>query len=45
MVADGEVDAAFNVSGGLHHAAPTHAAGFCVFNDPAVAIQYLFLVV
>ena len=41
MVADGEVDAAFNVSGGLHHAAPTHASGFCVFNDPAVAIQYL----
>ena len=41
MVADGEVDVAFNISGGLHHAASTHASGFCVFNDPAVAIQYL----
>ena len=41
MVADGEADVAFNISGGLHHAAPAHASGFCVFNDPAVAIQYL----
>ena len=41
MVANGEVDAAFNISGGLHHAAAGHASGFCVFNDPAVAINYL----
>ena len=41
LVADGEVDVGFNVSGGLHHAAAGHASGFCVFNDPAVAIQYL----
>ena len=33
--------AAFNISGGLHHAASGNAAGFCVFNDPAVAINYL----
>ena len=41
LVADREVDVAFNISGGLHHAAATHASGFCVFNDPAVAINYL----
>ena len=34
-------DVAFNISGGLHHAAARHASGFCVFNDPAIAINYL----
>ncbi|GAA4948720.1 acetoin utilization protein AcuC [Actinoplanes utahensis] len=32
---------AVNVSGGLHHAMPARAAGFCVYNDPAVAIAWL----
>ena len=41
MVADGEVSAAFNIGGGLHHAAARQASGFCVFNDPVVAIKYL----
>ncbi len=41
MVADGEAQAAFNISGGLHHAAARNASGFCVFNDPVVAIHYL----
>lgn len=41
MVADGTVRAAFNPSGGLHHAMAGHASGFCVFNDPAVAINTL----
>ena len=40
LVASGEVSAAFNISGGLHHAAADHASGFCVFNDPALAIHY-----
>ena len=40
MVASGEADAAFNISGGLHHAAADHASGFCVFNDPALAVHY-----
>lgn len=40
MVADGSVDVAFNISGGLHHAAAGHASGFCVFNDPALAVHY-----
>ncbi len=41
LVADGKADAAFSISGGLHHAAANHASGFCVFNDPALAIHYL----
>ena len=41
LVADGRVEAAFSISGGLHHAAANHASGFCVFNDPALAIHYL----
>ncbi|SUZ91597.1 uncharacterized protein METZ01_LOCUS44451 [marine metagenome] len=40
LVANGEVGAAFNISGGLHHAAAGHASGFCVFNDPVLAAQY-----
>ncbi len=40
MVAEGTVKSAFNISGGLHHAAADHASGFCVFNDPVVAINY-----
>ena len=34
-------DVAFNISGGLHHAMPGYAYGFCVFNDPVIAIKYL----
>ena len=37
----GEVDAAANFSGGLHHAMPNRASGFCVFNDPVMAIRAL----
>ncbi len=32
---------AFNISGGLHHAMPASASGFCIFNDPVVAIRAL----
>ena len=32
---------AVNVAGGLHHAMPAAASGFCVYNDPAVAIAWL----
>jgi len=32
---------AFNIAGGLHHAMPKHASGFCYINDPAVAIKDL----
>ncbi len=32
---------AFNAAGGLHHAMPSRASGFCVYDDPAVAIAWL----
>jgi acetoin utilization protein AcuC len=32
---------AVNVAGGLHHAMASSASGFCVYNDPAVAIRWL----
>ena len=35
----GRADTAFNIAGGLHHAMPDHAYGFCVFNDPVIAIH------
>jgi len=41
LIQQGEVDTAFNISGGLHHAAKSLASGFCYFNDIAIAIQYL----
>lgn len=39
-VMDG-VQVAVNLAGGLHHARYEEAAGFCIFNDPAVAIHVL----
>jgi acetoin utilization protein AcuC len=38
---EGEVLHAANVTGGLHHAMPDRASGFCVYNDVAVAIRWL----
>ncbi|MGI5485264.1 acetoin utilization protein AcuC [Microtetraspora malaysiensis] len=37
----GESAHAVNVAGGLHHAMAGTASGFCVYNDPAVAIAWL----
>jgi acetoin utilization protein AcuC len=37
----GTVPHAVNVAGGLHHAMPDRASGFCVYNDPAIAIARL----
>ena len=37
----GGFDHAFNAAGGLHHAMPERASGFCVYDDPAVAIAWL----
>jgi acetoin utilization protein AcuC len=34
----GDVEHAFHPGGGLHHAMPARAAGFCVYDDPALAI-------
>jgi len=36
---EGRADQAFVAGGGLHHAFANRAAGFCVYNDTAVAIQ------
>jgi acetoin utilization protein AcuC len=37
----GAADHAVNFAGGLHHAMPGAASGFCVYNDPALAIARL----
>ncbi len=37
----GRARRAFHVGGGLHHAMGNRAHGFCVYNDPAVAIRAL----
>ncbi|MBV9896443.1 MAG: acetoin utilization protein AcuC [Chloroflexi bacterium] len=37
-VLDHQYDHAFNPAGGLHHAMPERASGFCVYNDAAIAI-------
>ncbi len=37
----GEALRAINIAGGLHHAMPDRASGFCVYNDPAIAIARL----
>ena len=40
-VVAGDVAHAFNAAGGLHHAMPDRASGFCVYDDPAVAIAWM----
>jgi acetoin utilization protein AcuC len=40
-IAEGRADRAVNIAGGLHHAMPDRASGFCVYNDCAVAISWL----
>ncbi len=37
----GEAEHAINLAGGMHHAMPEGAAGFCIYNDAAVAIKLL----
>lgn len=41
LVLSGEVNAAFNPSGGLHHAMPGRASGFCYLNDVVLACMRL----
>ncbi|HEY9523691.1 MAG TPA: acetoin utilization protein AcuC [Thermopolyspora sp.] len=38
---EGEAQHALNIAGGLHHAMPAMASGFCVYNDPAIAIAWM----
>ena len=37
----GEAAHAANIAGGLHHAMRRSASGFCVYNDPAIAISWM----
>ncbi len=37
----GRAEHAFNPAGGLHHAMAEKASGFCVYDDPAIAIAWL----
>jgi acetoin utilization protein AcuC len=37
----GQAQHGISVSGGLHHAMRGSASGFCVYNDPAIAIKWL----
>jgi acetoin utilization protein AcuC len=37
----GHAEHGASIAGGLHHAMPGHASGFCVYNDPAIAISWL----
>ena len=37
----GTAEHAVNISGGLHHAMRDRASGFCVYDDPALAIAWL----
>ncbi len=41
LVTDGEVERAFHFAGGLHHAMPARASGFCYIDDPVLAILSL----
>ncbi|WP_305849392.1 acetoin utilization protein AcuC [Pontibacillus sp. ALD_SL1] len=40
-VLQNKVDHALNLGGGLHHGFQRKASGFCIYNDGAVAIQYI----
>lgn len=37
-ILDGSVEHAFHPGGGLHHAMPGRASGFCIYNDVALAV-------
>jgi len=41
LLIDGRADIAFNLLGGLHHAHPAKAGGFCYLNDVALACHHL----
>lgn len=41
QITSGAVEHAFNPAGGLHHAMPDRASGFCIYDDPAIAIRRL----
>lgn len=40
-VQSGRAQHAINIAGGLHHAMPDAASGFCIYNDIGIAISWL----
>ncbi|WP_132993546.1 acetoin utilization protein AcuC [Gordonia zhaorongruii] len=40
-ITSGAVRRAVNIGGGMHHAMPGHAAGFCIYNDCSIAIEWM----
>jgi acetoin utilization protein AcuC len=38
---NGQAGHAANIAGGLHHAMRRSASGFCIYNDPAIAIKWM----
>lgn len=40
-IAAGRTRRAVSIGGGMHHAMPDWASGFCVYNDVAIAISWL----
>jgi acetoin utilization protein AcuC len=40
-VLSGRAEHAFNPAGGLHHAMPERASGFCIYDDPALAMTWM----
>ncbi|MET9328540.1 acetoin utilization protein AcuC [Tsukamurella sp. NPDC003166] len=40
-IASGHTTRAVNIAGGMHHAMRSHASGFCIYNDAAIAISWL----
>lgn len=41
LVMSGQAEHAYHMAGGLHHAFPDHASGFCIYNDAAIAIAQI----
>ncbi|MCL5677572.1 MAG: acetoin utilization protein AcuC [Firmicutes bacterium] len=41
LVVEGKAAHALNLAGGLHHAHPYRASGFCIYNDAAILIRHL----
>lgn len=41
LVMTGKTNQAINLSGGLHHGFSGKASGFCIYNDAAVACEYI----
>ena len=41
LLTSGQAEVVFSPSGGLHHAMPGYASGFCIFDDPVIAINAL----